>query len=75
MVRFSLSFRAICTEDTPPTPTSTLSGQISDETSSTPGNVNPNPPRPVTLIAGDSFAARLDSNRLAKKLKTCHKYC
>ena len=67
MVRFSLSFRAICTEDTPPTPTSTLSGQISDETSSTPGNVNP--PRPVTLIAGDSFAARLDSNRLAKNKK------
>ena len=58
-LRYSLSFRAITKSNTAPTVTSPVAGHL-------PGQATPTRKK-VCLVAGDSFAARMDTGLLGKK--------
>ena len=62
-VRFSISFRAICLDESANTP-----DEVHVDTLVSPPSKK-NPASKVTLIAGDSYAARLDESRLGKNRK------
>jgi hypothetical protein len=65
-LRFSLSFRKIVTEPLSPDNTA---DQTSAAAVSPPKQQSVSPKSPAVLVAGDSFAARLDADRLGKGKK------